>query len=252
MPEGPSIVILNELIQALHLKNEEILEVSGNVNTIDKDLLIHKKVKDFKTWGKHFLILFDGFTVRIHLLMFGTYLFDEEKSTPLKLGLTFKNHQVNFYTCDIRLIEGDIHKVYDFSADVMADEWKPAKAIKKLTALPDELICDQLLNQEIFAGSGNIIKNEVLYRAKIHPLNRVKDIPLAKLKLLVKEVRLYSYDFLKWRKAGTLKKHWEVYSKKECPLKHELKKQNLGKSKRSCFYCEYCQDKYALTSNKSH
>lgn len=245
MPEGPSIVILKELIQELHLKNREVLEVSGNVKTIDKDLLLHKKVKDFKTWGKHFLILFEGFTVRIHLLMFGTYLFDEEKSTPLKLGLTFKNHQVNFYTCDIRLIEDDIDKVYDFSADIMADEWKPARALKKLLELPDEFICDVLLNQEIFAGVGNIIKNDVLYRSKIHPLNKVKDIPPAKLKLLVKEARLYSFDFFKWRKAGTLKKHWEVYSKKECPLKHPLKKQNFGKSKRSSFYCDQCQNKYA-------
>ena len=214
MPEGPSIVILKELIQELHLKNREVLEVSGNVKTIDKDLLLHKKIKNFKTWGKHFLILFENFTIRIHLLMFGTYLFDEEKSTPLKLGLTFDNHQVNFYTCDIRLIEGDIDKVYDFSADVMADEWKPARALKKLLELPDEFICDVLLNQEIFAGVGNIIKNEVLYRSKIRPLNKVKDIPPAKLKLLIKEARLYSFDFFKWRKAGTLKKHWEVYSKK--------------------------------------
>jgi len=245
MPEGPSIVILNELIEELHLRNEEILEVSGNVKTIHKDVLLHKKIKDFKTWGKHFLILFEDFTIRVHLLMFGTYLFDEEKSTPLKLGLTFKNHQVNFYTCDIRLIEGDINEVYDFSADVMADEWKPAKALKKLAELPNEVICDVLLNQEIFAGSGNIIKNEVLYRSKIHPLNKVKDIPLAKLKLLIKEVRLYSFDFLEWKKVGTLKKHWEVYSKKECPLKHTLKKQNFGKLRRSSFYCEHCQNKYA-------
>lgn len=245
MPEGPSIVILKELIQELHLKNEEILEVSGNVKTIDKDVLLHKKIKDFKTWGKHFLILFDDFTVRIHLLMFGTYLFDGEKSTPLKLGLTFKNHQVNFYTCDIRLIEGSINKAYDFTADIMADEWKPSKALKKLADLPDALICDELLNQEIFAGSGNIIKNEVLYRANIHPLSKIKDIPLIKLKFLVEEVRRYGFDFLKWKKAGTLKKHWQVYSKKECPLKHRLEKQNFGRLKRSCFYCEHCQNKYA-------
>ncbi|MCZ4223059.1 DNA-formamidopyrimidine glycosylase family protein [Pedobacter rhodius] len=245
MPEGPSIVILREVIQELHLKNKEILEVSGNVKTIDKDLLLHKKVRGFKTWGKHFLILFDDFTVRIHLLMFGTYLFDAEKSTSLKLGLTFGNHQVNFYTCDIRLIEGDINNEYDFTADIMADEWKPAKAIKKLTAVPDAFICDELLNQEIFSGAGNIIKNEVLYRSKVHPLSKIKDIPDAKLKLIVKEIRLYAFDFLTWKKAGTLKKHWEVYSKKECPLKHKLKKVNSGKLKRRSFFCDHCQKKYS-------
>ena len=244
MPEGPSIVILREHIETLHLEGREILEVSGNVKTIDKDLLLHKKVKDFKSWGKHFLIIFDKFTIRIHLLMFGTYLFDDEKSTPLKLGLTFKNHQVNFYTCDIRLISGDINKTYDFSADIMASEWKPAKAINKLKELPDELICDELLNQTIFSGVGNIIKNEVLYRSKIHPLSEIKNIPLAKLKLLVKQVRVYGYEFLEQKKAGTLKKHWLVYSKKECPLGHPIKKSLMGKSQRQTHYCDGCQKRY--------
>ncbi|RZJ47855.1 MAG: endonuclease, partial [Flavobacterium sp.] len=164
MPEGPSIVILKNLIEELHLINKEILEVSGNVKTINKELLLHKKVKGFKTWGKHFLICFDDFTVRIHLLMFGTYLFDDEKSTPLKLGLTFNNHQVNFYTCDIRFVEGKIEDAYDFTADIMANEWTPGKAFKKIKAKQASFIGDELLNQEIFSGVGNIIKNEALYR----------------------------------------------------------------------------------------
>ncbi|RZL35163.1 MAG: endonuclease, partial [Pedobacter sp.] len=241
MPEGPSIVILKNLIEELHLINKEILEVSGNVKTIDKDLLLHKKVKGFKTWGKHFLVCFDDFTIRIHLLMFGTYLFDDEKSTPLKLGLTFKNHQVNFYTCDIRIIDGKLKDAYDFTADIMADEWSPRKALKKLKAKEECFIGDELLNQKIFSGVGNIIKNEALYRAKIHPLNKVKDIPDSKLKLLIKQTRSYAFDFLKWKKDGTLKKHWEVYSKKICPLTHNIEKKEIGKTKRQTYYCNHCQ-----------
>lgn len=40
------------------------------------------------------------------------------------------------------------------------------KAKAKLKATPDELICDALLEQDIFAGVGNIIKNEILYRVR--------------------------------------------------------------------------------------
>jgi formamidopyrimidine-DNA glycosylase len=33
--------------------------------------------------------------------------------------------------------------------------------------MPDELIWDALLDQNVFAGVGNIIKNEVLFRLRV-------------------------------------------------------------------------------------
>ena len=42
----------------------------------------------------------------------------------------------------------------------MADEWDPAAARRKLRARPDALVCVALLDQDVFAGVGNIIKNE--------------------------------------------------------------------------------------------
>ena len=54
MPEGPSIVILKEEVQAF--KGKKIIEVSGN-SKIDYQQLQNKTVTDFKSWGKHFLNL---------------------------------------------------------------------------------------------------------------------------------------------------------------------------------------------------
>jgi len=40
-----------------------------------------------RSWGKHFLIEFPDFTIRIHLLMFGRYCIDERKpDKPIRLG----------------------------------------------------------------------------------------------------------------------------------------------------------------------
>ena len=50
---------------------------------------------------------------------------------------------------------------------------EPSKAKKKLTEIPDTLVADALLNQNIFAGVGNIIKNEVFWRIKVHPKTKV-------------------------------------------------------------------------------
>jgi len=244
MPEGPSILILKEKLEKLNLKGDTILETSGNAK-IDYDKINHKKLVTYKTWGKHFLICLEDITIRIHLMMFGTYTINERKTTPLKLRLAFDDTELNFYTCVVKLIEGDIDKVYDWSADIMSDTWSTPKAVKKLEHFPDSLICDLLLDQDIFAGVGNIIKNEALYRARIHPGSLIKKIPKAKLKELFKEARAYSFDFFKWRKEGTLTKHWEVYSKKKCPKGHDVEKLNIGKAKRGSFVCSTCQKLYA-------
>jgi endonuclease-8 len=126
----------------------------------------------------------------------------------------------------------------------MAEEWDPKKALKKIRSHSDSLICDILLDQQIFSGVGNIIKNEVLYRVGIQPQSKIHAIPLSKLKLIITEARQYSFDFLEWKKAFTLKKHWLVNTRKICPLGHPLKKEYLGKTKRRTFYCLICQKLY--------
>ncbi|MEP6929016.1 MAG: DNA-formamidopyrimidine glycosylase family protein, partial [Flavobacterium sp.] len=54
---------------------------------MDIQRLEGRTITSFKTWGKHFLICFDDFTVKIHLLMFGTYRINERKETIPKLGM---------------------------------------------------------------------------------------------------------------------------------------------------------------------
>ncbi len=239
MPEGPSIVILKELL--LPYKGMKV-ELATGTTKIDLTLLNNKKILDFKSWGKHFLICFKGFYIRIHLLMFGTYRINERKESKPRLCIKLKNDEINFYTCSVKLIEGDVNKDYDWQVDVMSDEWNGAKTEKTLKKLEDTQVTDVLLDQEIFSGSGNIIKNEVLFRTKIHPQSLVESLPNKKLKELVKEVRTYSFDFYKWKKAFQLKQHWLIYSKRICPRCNiPVRKEYIGKGKRITYYCNNCQ-----------
>src|SRR4051812_41517294 len=105
MPEGPSIVLLKEEVQPF--TGKKIVEVSGN-SKIDLQKLAGQKIISFKSWGKHFLICFKGFFVRIHFLMFGTYRINESKEQSPRLQLRFKNGEINFYTCSVRIVEGDV------------------------------------------------------------------------------------------------------------------------------------------------
>ena len=250
MPEGPSIVLLKEAVE--QFSGKKIISVYGDTK-IDKERLLNKKVLEFRTWGKHFLICFKGFTIRIHLLMFGSYSVNEKKLSkiesgkerPVRLGLEFAKGEINFYSCAVKIIEGKIEDTYDWSSDVMTDEWDEKKAKKKLKDIPNALICDALLNQNIFTGVGNIIKNEVLYRVRVHPESKVGKIPARKISEIVKESRIYSFQFLEWKRKYELKKHWLAHTKKIC-LRCNLPftKKYAGVNKRRSFFCTNCQVLY--------
>jgi len=247
MPEGPSVVILKEEVQ--QFTGKEIISVSGN-SKIDQSRLRNLKVISFKSWGKHFLICFENFTLRIHFLMFGSYRINESKDRPVRLNLTFTNGEINFYSCSIKFLEGEIETLYDFSADVMSEIWNPKKAKVKIRKLPDELVCDVLLDQNIFSGVGNIIKNEVLYRIRVHPESKIAALPVRKLNELIREARNYSFDFFEWKKKYELKKHWLAHTKKIC-LRCNLPiiKKYTGIRNRRSFFCPNCQKQYISLSD---
>ncbi|MFL5746374.1 MAG: DNA-formamidopyrimidine glycosylase family protein [Niastella sp.] len=244
MPEGPSIIILREAVQ--QFKGKKILSASGNTHAIDKEALVNQTVIDFKSWGKHFLICLPKFTLRIHFMLWGSYSVNEPLKKNIRLHLHFNNGDLYLYSCSIKVIDEDLDHVYDWSGDVLNDAWDEKKARKKLKAQPDLQVCDALLDQNIFAGVGNIIKNEVLFRIQVHPESIIKLLPPRKLTELIREARNYSFDFLEWKKAFLLRKHWLVHTKQICPrCVIPLIKKYLGKTKRRTFYCENCQVVYA-------
>ena len=244
MPEGPSIVILKE--EAARFERRRILRVEGNT-TIDKERLLNQRVVAVRSWGKHFLMELPKFSLRVHFMLFGSYRIDERKPGAVpRLSLGFTHGELNFYACSVRFIEEPLDVVYDWRGDAMSGEWSPALALKRLRAAPETPACDALLDQDIFAGVGNIIKNEVLFRVRVHPLSPVGALPAPKLRELVREARQYCFDFYEWKKQFVLRKHWLAHKKKTCPrCDIPLRLEYLGTTQRRTFYCGNCQVLYA-------
>src|SRR5215212_912378 len=109
MPEGPSIVILKEAVEPF--TGQKVLSVTGNSKKIDLTLLEGQKVTAFKSWGKHFLICFKEFTIRIHFLLFGSYRINEGKETAPRLGLKFSNGELNFYACSVLMLTKPLDEI---------------------------------------------------------------------------------------------------------------------------------------------
>lgn len=244
MPEGPSLAIAKE--QLLPFVGQSITGIEGNASSPIQSLL-SEHIAGIHTWGKVLLIETENFIARIHFMMFGSYSIDEQTKPSARLRLKIETARGNifFYTCSVKILPPEALLSYDWEADVLDDSWNASKAKKKLKSEPDMLVCDALLDQQIFSGVGNIIKNEVLYRIRVHPETKIKDLPVRQLKQLIAEARNYSFDFLKWKRAYVLKKHWLVHTKKICARCNvPIIKKYCGVTKRRTFFCSQCQMLY--------
>lgn len=244
MPEGPSIKLLAEETQ--QFVGRKVLKASALTGDLDLSRFEGQKIREIRSFGKQLLLVFEKFSARIHLRLFGYYkINDRFPEGKLRLGLKFKDSELNFYAADVRFIEEPIEDVYDWRIDVLSPEFDRKLAVHKLSALNDDLICDALLDQTIFAGVGNIIKNDMLFKAKVHPLTKAVDVPDKKKLELAEEAVVVSLDFLEWKRSKAKKNRFFAHYKKLCPRdKVPLKKLKIGRGKRVCYFCELCQVKY--------
>ncbi|NXL35968.1 NEIL2 Endonuclease, partial [Glaucidium brasilianum] len=129
----------------------------------------------------------------------------------------------------------------DPASDILSVEFHRGRALDALHS-PDP-ICYTLLDQRYFSGLGNIIKNEILYLAKIHPLTPGSLLELSDLEHLLDCAVQFSSDWLH-SKLHDKRLHPQIYQKKLCPLGHAVMKATLGPSggfKRLTWWCPQCQ-----------
>ena len=247
--EGPSLYLAARQLQPF--KGQTVLSVSGN-SKIEKERMLDKRVKSIFSWGKHLVIQFDEFALRTHFMLFGafeatvndsTLTGDYRRSYTPRLQLDFENGDIKLFNCSVKFLEtGNARAGYDFTIDIMSPKWDTDQALGAVRARPGAEIADLLLDQEIFAGVGNIIKNEVLWRVRIHPGARVKDIPPSEIQKLIAETKKFSLLFYKWRKVFLLRKHLDIYQKSICPrCGANVKREKTGKRNRVSHFCPVCQ-----------
>lgn len=244
MPEAPQIRLIAQKLQIF--VGRKIVEAAALTDELELKRLKGQNIKEITVFGKQILITLSKFTVRVHLMMFGRVKINERnEGGKLRLGLKFKDSELNFYACDIHFIDGPLDQVYDWTSDVMNPEWDPQQALEKLKHHEDELISDVLIDQDIFNGLGNKGVNEALYRTKVHPASTVGTLSAGKRKSIIQEAVDFSFDYFKWEKDGVAKHNFSVYMKKTCPVHGTtLKHEKIGTSGRKCHFCDECQKLY--------
>ena len=241
MPEGPSI---------LHLKNKlqpfigKVVKQAGGYGPMPTAWINGKKLLDILTWGKHLLFVISNGTVRVHLMLFGEILINERKKVNRSFFLEFAKGEINGYVVKAEKLEGKPAEVYDWRTDILHKDFDAAYVKTLLKKQAAKTIDDVLMDQQVFTGVGNKIRNEALYRAGIHPLSITGKIPAAKISGLIKEVVKYARLFYNQLETKGTNKDFAVYQQEYAADGSEVTMQVLPRSKRKIYFSEHRQVLY--------
>lgn len=241
MPEGPSI---------LHLKDElkpfkgKLVKKAGGYGPMPTQWIKGKKLLDIKTWGKHLLLVFTNGTVKVHLGLFGDVLINKRKKVNRSFFLEFAHGEINGYVIKASKLDKPLADLYDWRTDIMSKDFDKAVIKKLLKEKAGKTIDDVLMDQDIFTGVGNKIRNEALYRAGIHPLSVVGKIPAVKITKLINEVVNYGKIFYKQLSTTGVNDFFQVYQQEYAADGSEVTMKVLQKTKRKIFFSEHRQHLY--------
>ncbi|XP_077986064.1 endonuclease 8-like 2 [Glandiceps talaboti] len=276
MPEGPSVqrwsTIANQFI------GRQILDVEGNTQVVNKKALIGCIFSSVQPYGKQMFLEFKPSPLvkttpgeeddkdskktasgtvwlRYHFLMWGGLRANELKG-PSRLSKTQKvptpRLLIRFSDSEfLAFYSGSVQYVDEPCDDTATDILKTNFDIDKATAAVQgkRAVCYTLLDQSVFAGLGNIMKNEALYTAKVHPLELGADLTSTQAKQVVQAAVDFSAMWMDYEKNREFKKTWQkltdkcqVYQKSKCVEGHKTQRDWFGESlKRMTIWCPECQ-----------
>lgn len=276
MPELPEVeitknklqILINQKIKSFWTNLEKNLKTSSYAYT--KKDISGRKIKKIKRWGKAILFYLNSKNknekiLAIHQKMSGRLIIKKLKSKekPSK----YIHFIIKFYS-NLELWFEDQRKFgivwYGNSKAVLADKYfknlgkdflelnfnEFLKTIKSKKGM----IKAVLLNQKNFSGIGNIIADESLWLAKIHPqtksnnltLSQIKKLFLSLKKIISKSIRFGGTSMRNWAHPDEAKGNFQnktyVYGKlgEKC-RKCKSKIQKTKTADRGTYFCPKCQ-----------
>ena len=210
MPEGPEIAYSSVLLKK-KLKNSKLTEIKSYTN---KPVILPENwdglIIDIGCKGKLLWLFVKGkknnLYMHIHYGITGWLLFDKPKSN-IKFELIFKNIETNneliLYMEDKRRFskisictEEEHNKILNnLGIDIFTKEFT-LEQFKNIIKNKNTILASLLLKQEIFAGIGNYIKNEVLYMSKLKVSIKTSELTDEQIKELYNNILMVGYSNL--------------------------------------------------------
>jgi endonuclease VIII len=241
--EGPHIRYFCE--QLTPYAGRLITDASGDTK-LDSTWLLEQPFPLPISRGKLLFLPVDERALRIHFLMFGDLRINREwPGKRLTLWLALAADQIRFYMSSVKVVPTErIGHDHPAELDITNEAWVPAYAWSLARQRhADDFLCDVLLDQTLFAGLGNKIKNEALFRARLHPLARVRTLAEDQQAALTEAIRQFTTEFSQAIRTGErVETTIQIYGKKRCPTcGSPVVKADFGVDPRRCFFCPHCQ-----------
>lgn len=195
MPELPEVETVKEALNQT-VKGQTIKEIELRYEPMVKNMsadefkekLINQTIQEVSRRGKYLVFHFDDYQLLSHLRMEGKYFYVDsnfELNSHVHVIFTLENGKRLLYQ-DTRKF-GTYH-LYDKAIDLettapfqvlglepFATEFTPSYVKEKIQN-KKKPIKSLLLDQTIVCGLGNIYVDEVLYRARLHPLTSSSEL----------------------------------------------------------------------------
>jgi len=216
--------------------------------------VIGKRVDRAESFGKNIILKLEELAIRLHLMMYGTihlYRLDEPLLKPERMvRLWLEGDRLRLVAYNAPIVELDSYERLmsrlrvELGPDPLRSEWNPEEAARRLKASGTK-VGIALLDQRVIAGIGNILRNEILFRAGIHPERHVDDLNMEEVNRIVEEAKRLTDMFLKRKiKGERIGPILMIYNRfrQACincggPVKFYLQEP----IKRKTFVCERCQ-----------
>lgn len=240
--EGPSVHHAADRIGII--RGQTIDEVYGNARQPIEDLR-GKRIEAVRAVRKRLFIDTTGPSILIHFLMYGSYRINEQRDKPERIGMKCTRDSLNVYSASVKVLDPGSKEYGDHNQperDVLSELFDREYALDAM-GRDNRVVADVLLDQDIFGGVGNIIKNEALYLAKVDPRSMSSRIPREKAEELIKVVINFSKRWLESKLSGDILARG-VYNQQYCECGRQVKRENMGEYKRRTFYCSHCQTQY--------
>jgi formamidopyrimidine-DNA glycosylase len=266
MPELPEVETIK--LQLSHYLPLKIVTVSSTPelkkNILHTDIsLVNKTLTTINRKGKMLDFIFDdGSHLLSHLGMTGTWLIGEEIKSTKHTHLTLKGTNYTLAYDDPRRFGHMYYYTAEEAAKKLAelgmDLADPAFNLKYLTdsikRYPERALKVTLLDQKMFAGSGNYIANEICARAGIRPTRKCKDVKKDEFPKILKAVKKVIGPALasggttfqggyrdSTGERGMGVQHLVVFYQKICQICKKTAVKKIILAQRGTYYCPHCQ-----------
>lgn len=266
MPELPEVeTIRSQLSHYLPLKvvsQSSTPELKQNILHTELDLK-NKTLISIRRKGKMLDFIFDDNSHLLsHLGMTGTWLVGENIKTSKHTHLTLKGKGITLAYDDPRRFghmyyyeEKDaLRKLAELGLDLVDPDFNLEYLTQALKRYPERALKVTLLDQSLFAGSGNYIANEICARALIRPTRKCKNIKKDEFPKILQAIQ----DVLSpaiasggttfqggYRDSSGEKglgvQHLVVFYQKTCQMCGVTPVKKIVLAQRGTYYCPKCQ-----------